>query len=75
MGFNINGHGVRTPEQVLVFFLTKMSRTNERNKKSKSVFTKPKCYKDESDKALTGNLKGTALTCVMAKKQYQRDTD
>ena len=24
--------------------------------------------------ALTSNLEGTALNCVMAKKQYQRDT-
>ena len=24
--------------------------------------------------ALTGNLEGTALNCVMAKKQYQRNT-
>ena len=25
-------------------------------------------------RALTSNLEGTVLTCVMAKKQYQRDT-
>ena len=80
-------------------FLTKLSRTNERSKKSRRVFKKPRCYKDESDgcfdtwievmklhfeeedlserqecSALTSNLEGTALNCVMAKKQYQRDT-
>ena len=77
-------------------FLTKLSRTNERSEKSRSVFKKPRCYKDESDgcidtwievmklhfeeedlserqecSALTSNLEGTALNCVMAKKQYQ----
>ena len=79
-------------------FLTRLSRTNERSEKSRRVFEKPKCYKDESDgcidtwievmklhfeedlserqecSALTSNLEGTALNCVMAKKQYQRDT-
>ena len=80
-------------------FLTRLSRTNERSEKSRRVFKKPRCYKDESDgcidtwimvmklhfeeedlsereecSALTSNLKGTALNCVMAKKQYQRDT-
>ena len=80
-------------------FLTRLSRTNERSEKSRSVFKKPRCYKDESDgcidtwievmklhfeeeglserqecSALTSNLEGTALNCVMTKKQYQRDT-
>ena len=80
-------------------FLTRLSRTNERSEKSRRVFKKPRCYKDESDgcidtwievmklhfeeedlserqecSALTSNLEGTALDCVMAKKQYQRDT-
>ena len=80
-------------------FLTSLSRTNERSEKSRRVFKKPRCYKDESDgcidtwievmklhfeeedlserqecSALTKNLEGTALNCVMAKKQYQRDT-
>ena len=80
-------------------FLTRLSRTNERSEKSRRVFKKPRCYKDESDgctdtwievmklhfeeedlserqecSALTSNLQGTALNCVMAKKQYQRDT-
>ena len=80
-------------------FITKLSRTNERSEKSRRVFRKPRCYKDESDgcidtwiavrklhfeeenlserqecSALTGNLEGTALFCVMAKMQYQRDT-
>ena len=80
-------------------FLTRLSGTNERNEKSRSVFKKPRCYKKESDdcidtwievmklhfeeedvserqecSALTSNLEGTALNCVMAKKQYQRDT-
>ena len=80
-------------------FLTRLSRTNERSKKSRRVFKKPRCYKDEPDgcidtwievmklhfeeedmserqecSALTSNLEGTALNCVMAKKQYQRDT-
>ena len=80
-------------------FLTRLSRTNERSEKSRRVFEKPRCYKDESDgcidtwievmklnfeeedlserqecSALTSNLEGTALNCVMAKKQYQRDT-
>ena len=80
-------------------FLTKLSRTNERSEKSRRVFKKPRCYKDESDgcidtwievmklhfdeedlserqecSALTSKLEGTALNCVMAKKQYQRDT-
>ena len=80
-------------------FLTRLSRTNERSEKSRRVFKKPRCYKDESDgcidtwievmklhfeeedlserqecSALTSNLEGTALNCVMAKKQYQRET-
>ena len=80
-------------------FLTRLSRTNERSEKSRRVFKKSRCYKDESDccidtsievmklhfeeedlserqecSALTSNLEGTALNCVMAKKQYQRDT-
>ena len=80
-------------------FLTRLSRNNERSEKSRRVFKKPRCYKDESDgcidtwievmklhfeeedlterqecSALTSNLEGTALNCVMAKKQYQRDT-
>ena len=80
-------------------FLTKLSRTNERCEKSRRVFIKPRCYKDESDgcidtwiekmklhfeeedlserlecSALTSNLEGIALNCVMAKKQYERDT-
>ena len=79
--------------------LTKLSRTNERSEKSRRIFRKPRCYKDESDgcidtwievmklhfeeedlserhecSALTSNLEGTALNCVMAKKQYQDDT-
>ena len=80
-------------------FLTRLSKTNERSEKSRRVFKKRRCYKDESDgcidswievmklhfeeedlserqecSALTSNLEGTALNCVMAKKQYQRDT-
>ena len=80
-------------------FLTRLSRTNERSEKSRRVFKKPRCYKDESDgyidtwievmklhfeeeelsekqecSALTSNLEGTALNCVMANNQYQRDT-
>ena len=80
-------------------FLTRLSRTIERSEKSRRVFKKPRCYKDESDgcidtwievmklhfeeedlserqecSALTSNLEGTALNCVMSKKQYQRDT-
>ena len=80
-------------------FLPKLSRINERSEKSRRVFKKPRCYKDESDgcidtwievmklhfeeedlserqegSALTSNLEGTPLNCVMAKKQYQRDT-
>ena len=30
-------------------FLTRLSRTNERSEKSRKVFKKPRCYKDESD--------------------------
>ena len=80
-------------------FFTRLSRTNERREKSRRVFKKPRCYKDESDgcidtwimvmklhfeeeelserkkySALTSNLERTALNCVMAKKQYQRET-
>ena len=80
-------------------FLTRLSRTNECSEKSRRVFKKPRCYKDESDGcfdtwievmklhfeeedsserqeccALTSNLEGTGLNCVMAKKQYQRET-
>ena len=76
-------------------FLTRLSRTNERSEKSRRVFKKPRCYKDESDGCIDtwievmklhfeeedlserqecSNLEGTALNCVMAKKQYQRDT-
>ena len=84
---------------ILGTFLTRLSRTNERSEKSRKVFKKPRCYKNESDgcidtwigvmklhfdeedlserqecSALTSNLEGTALNCVMASKQYQRDT-
>ena len=80
-------------------FLTRLSRTYERSEKSRRVFKKPRCYKDESDgcidnwievmklhfeekdfserqecSALTSNLEGTDLNCVMAKKQDQQDT-
>ena len=80
-------------------FLTRLSRTNERSEKSRRVFKKPRCYKDESDgcidtwievmklhfeeedlserqecSALTSNLEGTALNCVMAKKHINVDT-
>ena len=80
-------------------FLTRLSRTSKRSERSRRVFKKPRCNKDESDgcidtwvevlklhfeeeelterqecSALTSNLEGTALNCVMAKKQYQRDT-
>ena len=73
--------------------LTRLSRTNEHSEKSRRVFKKPRCYKDESDGcidtwievmklhfeeeelserqecgALTCNLEGTALNCVMSKK-------
>ena len=72
-------------------FLTRLSRTNERSEKSRRVFKKPRCPKDESDgcidtwievmklhfqekdlierqecSALTSNLEGTVLNCVMA---------
>ena len=30
-------------------FLTRLSRTNERSEKSRRVFKKPRCYKDQSD--------------------------
>ena len=30
-------------------FLTRLSKTNERSEKSRRVFKKPRCYKDESD--------------------------
>ena len=91
--------GFESLNRSLETFLTRLSRTNERSEKSRRVFKKPRCYKDESDgcsdtwievmklhfeeedlserqecSALTGNLEGTALNCVMAKKQYQRDT-
>ena len=80
-------------------FLTRLSKTNERSEKSRRVFKKPRCYKDESEgcfdtsieviklhfeeedlserqecSALTSNFEGTALNCVMAKKQYQQYT-
>ena len=82
--------------RLLETFLTRLS---SRSEKSRRVFKKPRCYKDESDgcidtwigvmklhfeeedlserqecSALTSNLEGIALNCVMAKKQYQRDT-
>ena len=80
-------------------FLTMLSNTNECSEKSRRVFKKPRCYKDESEgcidtwievmklhfeeedlserqecSALTSNLEGTALNCVIARKQYQRGT-
>ena len=30
-------------------FLTRLSRTNERSEKSRCVYKKPRCYKDEYD--------------------------
>ena len=78
-------------------FLTRLSRSNERSEKSRRVFKKPRCYKDDSDgcidtwievmklnfeeqdlserqecSAVTSNLEGTALNCVMAKKQFRQ---
>ena len=72
-------------------FLTRLSKTSECREKSRRIFRKPRCYKDESDgcidtwievmklhfkdmterqecSALTSNLEGTALNCVLAKK-------
>ena len=80
-------------------FLLRLFRTSERSERSRRVFKKPRCYKDETDgcidtwreviklyfdeedlkerqacSALTCNLEGTTLNCVIAKKQNQRDT-
>ena len=33
-------------------FLTRLSRTNESSEKSRRVFRKPNCYKDESDRCI-----------------------
>ena len=87
------------PNRSLKTFLTRLSRINERSEKSRRVFKKPRCFKNESDgcidtrievmklhfeegdlserqecSALTSNLEGTVLNCVLAKMQYQRDT-
>ena len=86
-------------EPLNVSLETFLSKTSERSEKSRRVFKKPRCYKNESDgcidtwlevirlhfeeedlterqecSALTSNLEGTALNCVMPKKQYQQDT-
>ena len=44
MGCNCNDDGVRTSEQVLSAFLTRLSRINGRGEKSLGVFKKPGCY-------------------------------
>ena len=38
-------------------FLTRLSRTNERSEKSRRVFKKPRCYKDESDGCIDTRIK------------------
>ena len=45
-----------------------MDRGNKLNFDEEDLTERQKCS------ALTRNLEGTALNCVMAKKQYQRDT-
>ena len=80
-------------------FITKLSKSTEREERSRRTLKKPKSYKDESDgcidtwievmklhfgeeslskkqecSALTSNLEGTALNCVMAKKTNERDS-
>ena len=80
-------------------FITKLSKSTEREERSRRTLKKPKSYKDESDgcidtwievmklhfeeenlskkqecSALTSNLEGTALNCVMAKRANERDS-
>ena len=80
-------------------FITKLSKSTEREERSRRTLKKPKSYKDESDgcidtwievmklhfeeeslskkqvcSALTSNLEGTALNCVMVKRTNERDS-
>ena len=48
-------------------FLMRLSRTNERSEKSRRVFKKPSCYKDESD--------GCIDTCIEVIKLHFEEED
>ena len=45
-------------------FLTRLSRTNERSEKSKMVFKKPRCYKDESDSCIDTWIEKARMQCA-----------
>ena len=48
-------------------FLMRLSRINERSEKSRRVFKKPRCYKDESD--------GCIDTCIEVMKLHFEEED
>ena len=47
-------------------FLTRLSRTNERSEKSRRVFKKPRCYKDESDGCIDDGVEEDELRTMLA---------
>ena len=49
--------------RTLETFLTRLWRTNERSEKSRRVFKKPRCYKDESDGCLDTWIEVMRLHC------------
>ncbi|XP_063724284.1 dentin matrix acidic phosphoprotein 1-like [Symsagittifera roscoffensis] len=49
--------------RTLETFLTRLSRTNERSEKSRRVFKKPRCYKDESDGCIDTWIEVMRLHC------------
>ena len=55
------GHSRDALNRSLETFLTRLSRTNERSEKSRRVFKKPRCYKDESDGCIDTWIEVTKL--------------
>ena len=53
-------------------FLTRLSRTNERSEKSRRVFKKPRCYKDESDGCIDTWIE-VKKNCILKKRTCQKD--
>ena len=60
-------HSFEPLNRSLQTFLTRLFRTNERSEKSRRVFKKPRCYKDESD--------GCIYTWIEAMKLHFEEKD
>ena len=51
-------------------FLTRLSRINERSEKSRRIFQKPRCYKDESDGCI--DTWKDVINCILKNKTCQK---